>query len=1349
LSIAGSTPKPWHSESHAQAKRDMNTQIIELLRLRRPNATSDWQQKLPQMAKRLEEALYSDAASFQEYSDRSTLKGRLQLLASSMGNRIQNRPGSNNPPQQPPQTLLHSQMQPSNQLQHGNTHPPNQSLSVPSMKLGNGSNPNLNGQMLRANSTSTGSYPLSSSLLYPNNPVATIDRTQGSRIDNSMQQQNYQMNNRQFVSLQSINPIYGVPGGSQESNTGNQNSNDTPRLSNFPSSDSNFEHSKAISNNGNTNPAMNGTASHSNQANDPRRSSGSSSHTDEHRKQVLKQQQQRLLLLRHASKCPYEPDQCTVTPHCASMKQLWSHIMSCKDQECPVAHCVSSRYVLSHYSKCKEPNCPVCGPVRDAIKKNSEKNHNIASTFPRGGNDDQSTKRARGVTPRAKAIATDNVSCAIYSFTDHQIRAHISHLQDGLRIKATDVKDICFPLIEDILKHQNGYIFSCPVDPIGLGIPDYPTIIKMPMDIGTVRKRLDIGYYRDIHECASDVRLCFDNAMLYNPSQTEVHKVAKSFKTTFDKDLKKKMDSIEREIETKRLHPDNCPLCGEGEIMFEPPNIYCNGSCNSQRIRRNSYYYVGSGAYHWCNPCFNELKDPIKLVGGGVLYKKDLVRKKHVEEIKEPWVQCDHCERWVHQICSLFNGRRNLSVEMPFICPLCLLEQRKKHPDSVVVSEKKTQAADLPHTLMSEFIEKRVNECLERAYQQQATKLGKSIEDVEKAPALCVRQVSSVDHPQRVREGMLERYKHKNYPSEFPCRTKCVLLFQNLDGQDVILFGMYVYEYGHKTPQPNQRRVYISYLDSVHYFRPRQYRTPVYHEIIISYLEYVKRRGFHTAHIWACPPMKGDDYIFNCHPQDQKTPKDDRLRLWYVNVLERCKERGIVQEVVDFHTEFMADTSNDATVMPYFDGDYWVGEAENIIRNIKSGDISSFDDLDDSGGSDDDGCTRTKRKAKSKSKSKRSVRPRLSRTTSAISRSERDYVMAKISSIIEPMKEAFFVARLHSVEYANECATRRAAEISEESNNSLTNPQDDPDRNERKLREEALLSEENTPQMSEIKIEKDQSRMPNSSEPLNNSTKQEAIATTIGNNAESKSDEPSPRSTTTTAESSVVDSKPGAVKRQLSTSETLRANLSGRSITEIVLRDDTEDGDDTQENEHFETRLAFLNLCQGNHYQFDQLRRAKYTSLMTLYHLHNPDAPKFSIVCERCSVTILTGHRYNCESCEIDYCQSCYSSNGSKLHHHPLRPIVVSGGQPAMQLTEEQRRERQRSISLHLQLLEHASICDGIECKSKNCQKMKVRYSPSSLHLLILLPFAPPPSSSSSSSSFVMSGVLISVFRIF
>lgn len=48
------------------------------------------------------------------------------------------------------------------------------------------------------------------------------------------------------------------------------------------------------------------------------------------------------------------------------------------------------------------------------------------------------------------------------------------------------------------------------------------------------------------------------------------------------------------------------------------------------------------------------------------------------------------------------------------------------------------------------------------------------------------------------------------------------------------------------------------------------------------------------AHIWACPPSEGDDYIFHCHPVEQKTPKPKRLQDWYKAMLEKAIERQAV-----------------------------------------------------------------------------------------------------------------------------------------------------------------------------------------------------------------------------------------------------------------------------------------------------------------------------------------------------------------------------------------------------------------------------------------------------------------------
>lgn len=141
---------------------------------------------------------------------------------------------------------------------------------------------------------------------------------------------------------------------------------------------------------------------------------------------------------------------------------------------------------------------------------------------------------------------------------------------------------------------------------------------------------------------------------------------------------------------------------------------------------------------------------------------------------------------------------------------------------------------------------------------------------------------------------MLELFP--TFPKAFTYKQKAIFAFQKISGVDVCFFCMYLQEYEDQ-PEPNHRRVYISYIDSVKYFKPEQLRTRLYHEILLAYLEYVKNRGFLTAHIWACPPQLGDDYILYCHPKDQKVPKSDRLRTWYHTLLNEGMHRRIVHSV--------------------------------------------------------------------------------------------------------------------------------------------------------------------------------------------------------------------------------------------------------------------------------------------------------------------------------------------------------------------------------------------------------------------------------------------------------------------
>lgn len=484
-----------------------------------------------------------------------------------------------------------------------------------------------------------------------------------------------------------------------------------------------------------------------------------------------------------------------------------------------------------------------------------------------------------------------------------------------------------------------------------------------------------------------------------------------------------------------------------------------------------------------------------------------------------------------------------------------------------------------------------------------------------------------MDRKLDVRDLMRKRYAHKNYPEEFPFRCKCIVVFQELDGVDVVLFALYVYEHGEDSPPPNQRVVYISYLDSVHFMRPRRLRTFVYHEILIAYLDYARRRGFATAHIWACPPLKGDDYIFYSKPEDQKTPRDSRLRMWYINLLIECQKRNIVGKLTNMYDLYFANDTLDATSVPYLEGDYFPGEAENIIKMIEEG------------GGKKGGGGGKKKKSKNSTKNKGSTGTRstgvdeealiasgMCENAKTLKDLDRDMVMVKLGETIQPMKESFIVAFL----------------------------------NWSGAKEEDMVV---PPEIEKARIEY-----------------------------------------AAKGENDITGSKRDAVGNIRDSMASV--DKDGKPIK--VIDDDDEDLD----CEFLNNRQAFLNLCRGNHYQFDELRRAKHTSLMVLWHLHNRDAPKFVQQCVACSREILTGKRYHCNTCpDYDLCQDCFknptTNRGSCTHKLQAIAVDSEASQERNGLTEAERQQRQRNLMLHIQLIEHASRCNSKSCTSSNCAKMK------------------------------------------
>ncbi|RDX56080.1 Bromodomain-containing protein [Lentinus brumalis] len=88
-------------------------------------------------------------------------------------------------------------------------------------------------------------------------------------------------------------------------------------------------------------------------------------------------------------------------------------------------------------------------------------------------------------------------------------------------------------------QHYNiAHPFYEPVDHVKLQIPEYPKIIKKPMDLATMKKKLDAGEYYTAEKFRDDFRLMIKNCLTFNPPGNVVHEAGKSLQMLFDEKWK-------------------------------------------------------------------------------------------------------------------------------------------------------------------------------------------------------------------------------------------------------------------------------------------------------------------------------------------------------------------------------------------------------------------------------------------------------------------------------------------------------------------------------------------------------------------------------------------------------------------------------------------------------------------------------------------------------------------------------------------------------------------------------------------------------------------------------------------
>ncbi|KAK8964693.1 Histone acetyltransferase HAC1 [Platanthera guangdongensis] len=969
-----------------------------------------------------------------------------------------------------------------------------------------------------------------------------------------------------------------------------------------------------------------------------------------------------LLLLLHSRKCPSSKGQCREI-NCSTVQQLWMHIDTCNSKECMFPRCSQSRKLFNHHMICKETDCPVCIPVKEFIASVKTRHRTISSSWKdiKSLGTDKVLNTAGsslhetsdGIHPSSKRMRVQNVPSllhkkeasvifvplenqvnppkGIHPMMYQQIDASLPYKTEIFEVRMdTSLLDVWSPVLDAKLEVMPNSVPPAKIVSEPCSAKEVEGFTKMelePVD-KVCEAKLEINQDANIPPSdpatvSKSVKSKIKGVSLieiFAVEQVRDHIIGLRQWIGQSKAKAEKNQAMERS-----MSENSCQLCAVEKLAFEPPPIYCT-LCGA-RIKRNAMYYTAGTAdtrHYFCIPCYNEARCDTIETEGFTFPKSRLEKKKNDEDTEEWWVQCDRCEAWQHQICALFNGKRNEGGQAEYTCPNCYMEEiergeRKPLPQNTVLGAK-----DLPRTILSDYIEQRLFRRLKHERQERARHLGKSFDEVPGAEALVVRVVSSVDKKLDVKQRFLEIFQEENYPTEFQYKSKVILLFQKIEGVEVCLFGMYVQEFGSESQLPNQRRVYLSYLDSVKYFRPEirtvtgeALRTFVYHEILIGYLDYCKKRGFTSCYIWACPPLKGEDYILYCHPEIQKTPKSDKLREWYLSMLRKAIKETIVVGLTNLYDHFFVSTGEckakvTAVRLPYFDGDYWPGAAEDMINQLRQ---------------EGDG-----RKQQKKGKTKMTLTKRALKaaghTDLGCIASKDAILMQKLGETISPMKEDFIMVHLQHA--CTQCCTLMV------SGNRWV----------------CHLCKHF--QICDKCYEAQQNLEDRDRHPVYNRERHDLFPIEIAG----------------------------------------------------VLAD-TKDKDEIIESEFFDTRQAFLSLCQGNHYQYDTLRRAKHSSMMVLYHLHNPTAPAFVTTCNVCCHDIETGQGWHCEVCpDFDVCNVCYQRDGGIEHAHKLTNHPSNADRDAQ--SQEARQKRVQQLRSMLDLLVHASLCHSSpHCLYPNCRKVK------------------------------------------
>ena len=204
----------------------------------------------------------------------------------------------------------------------------------------------------------------------------------------------------------------------------------------------------------------------------------------------------------------------------------------------------------------------------------------LASLLPQGYSLVPSTKGSK--TNARKSLVKDLVFEERADRLDSHITPKRAIRESNLALRLNSEFGLkCKEILNLLRGHACAGPFLLPVDPVLLGIPDYPNIIKNPMDLNTVGKKLSSNQYSSQLEFEEDISLIWTNAMTYNAPSSPVFKMTEEIKSYYEsilRDEQKKLESTVTKKTGARSHNaskyTDFEGNGEGRKKLSSKNVY-------------------------------------------------------------------------------------------------------------------------------------------------------------------------------------------------------------------------------------------------------------------------------------------------------------------------------------------------------------------------------------------------------------------------------------------------------------------------------------------------------------------------------------------------------------------------------------------------------------------------------------------------------------------------------------------------------------------------------------------------------------------------------------------------------